>query len=119
MKIRWLGHAAFFITTGEGTRIVTDPFDPEAYGDSLTYPEIEEPADIVAVSHSHPDHNWSEGIGGNPVVVSTADGYEGGVTVWGIKTFLSGKLQVKKMAEADITAGNLPQPTEIWVLERP
>ena len=26
MKIKWLGHAAFLITSDSGTRIITDPY---------------------------------------------------------------------------------------------
>ena len=88
MKIKWLGHASFFITTEDGTRIITDPFDPEAYGDSLTYPRISEAADIVTVSHSHPDHNWAQGIDGKPEVVAASGQRKiGEVKLWGVEVF--------------------------------
>jgi L-ascorbate metabolism protein UlaG (beta-lactamase superfamily) len=47
-----LGHSSFKIRTKSAT-IVTDPFDPKYVG--LKYPPVE--ADIVTVSHDHPDHN--------------------------------------------------------------
>jgi L-ascorbate metabolism protein UlaG (beta-lactamase superfamily) len=66
MKIKWLGHAAFLITTDSGTRIITDPYEPE---DNLKYGEIKESADIVTVSHGHSDHNNTAAVQGNPQVV--------------------------------------------------
>ena len=46
MKIKWLGHAAFLITSDSGTRIITDPYKPT---DDLRYGRIDETADIVTV----------------------------------------------------------------------
>jgi glyoxylase-like metal-dependent hydrolase (beta-lactamase superfamily II) len=57
MKIKWYGHAAFLITSDRGTKIITDPYDRDAYGDQLSYGKITDQADIVLVSHDHPDHN--------------------------------------------------------------
>jgi len=68
MKIKWLGHAAFLITSDSGTRIITDPYTT---GDEykLSYSEIKESADIVTVSHDHFDHNNVAAVQGNPQVV--------------------------------------------------
>ena len=66
MKIKWLGHAAFLITSKTGTRIITDPYAP---GDDLCYGEINQSADIVTVSHLHHDHNNTATVGGSPAVV--------------------------------------------------
>lgn len=52
MRIKWLGHACFEITTKDGTVIVTDPFDA-----SVGYPVPRSAADIVTESHQHHDHN--------------------------------------------------------------
>lgn len=49
MIITWYGHAAFLIET-EGVRIILDPFKSP---DSGGYAPIDEPADIVAVSHEN------------------------------------------------------------------
>ncbi len=68
MKVKWLGHASFLITSEEGTRIITDPYQPEAFG--LNYGKISEAADIVTVSHDHPDHNYVAGVPGKPQVVT-------------------------------------------------
>ena len=66
MKIKWLGHASFMITSDSGTKIITDPYIP---GGNLKYGEIKESADIVTVSHDHFDHNNVATVGGNPKVV--------------------------------------------------
>ncbi len=67
MKIKWLGHAAFLITSEEGVKIITDPFEPGTFG--VDYGKIEDAADIVVVSHEHPDHNYVKGVPGSPRVV--------------------------------------------------
>jgi L-ascorbate metabolism protein UlaG (beta-lactamase superfamily) len=70
MKIKWLGHACFLITSDSGTRLIIDPY---VAGGPLRYGEIRESADIVTVSHDHSDHNNAAAVGGNPEVVrSTA-----------------------------------------------
>lgn len=66
MKIKWLGHATFLITSDTGTRIITDPYLPT---DELRYGEINEAADIVTVSHDHFDHNNVAAVKGKPEVV--------------------------------------------------
>ncbi len=66
MDIKWLGHATFLITSDDGTRIITDPYEPN---ERLTYGEIKESADIVTVSHGHGDHSNVAAVGGNPAVV--------------------------------------------------
>lgn len=66
VKIKWLGHASFLITSAAGTKIIIDPYIPTA---RLTYGEIAESADIVTVSHEHGDHNNVAAVGGNPQVV--------------------------------------------------
>jgi len=66
MQIKWLGHAAFMITSDTGTRIITDPY---ADRDEFSYGEIQESADIVTVSHEHSDHNNTAAVQENPEVV--------------------------------------------------
>jgi len=66
MKIKWLGHASFLITSENGTRIITDPYKTS---DNLNYGKIEETADIVTISHEHGDHNNAAAVRGNPKVV--------------------------------------------------
>lgn len=66
LKIKWLGQAAFLITSSGDIRIITDPYTPSS---RLNYGEINESADIVTVSHEHSDHNNVAGVRGNPEVV--------------------------------------------------
>lgn len=70
MKIKWLGHSSFMITSNNGIRIITDPYDPSfVAGDGPSYGEIKETANIVAVTHEHDDHNNVATVGGSPEVV--------------------------------------------------
>jgi L-ascorbate metabolism protein UlaG (beta-lactamase superfamily) len=66
MKVKWLGHASFLITSDDGIRIITDPY---ITGGDLSYAEITETADIVTVSHDHFDHNNVSSVRGSPEVV--------------------------------------------------
>lgn len=59
MKLKWLGHACFLLTSDNGVRILTDPFN-EKVGYAL--PEVE--TDIVTVSHNHGDHNYTAVVRG-------------------------------------------------------
>ncbi len=76
MKIKWYGHASFLITSEEGTTIITDPYEPGAYDGGIAYRPIEDAADIVTVSHDHADHNYVQGIKGDPVVVKGIGDHE-------------------------------------------
>ncbi len=69
MKVKWLGHASFMITSDAGTRIITDPY---MTSERLTYGEIKESAGVVTVSHEHGDHNNVAAVKGNPKVVREA-----------------------------------------------
>ncbi len=69
MKIKYLGHDSFMITSEAGRKIITDPY---TVSDDLNYGEIKESADIVTVSHGHPDHNNVAAVRGNPELVKGA-----------------------------------------------
>lgn len=85
MKIKWLGHAAFLITSDQGTKIITDPYQP---GGAITYGGIDETADVVTVSHQHADHNYVAQIQGNPQVVDKAGSTQAkGMEFRGVATF--------------------------------
>jgi len=74
MKIKWLGHASFMITSDSGMKIITDPY---VTGGALQYGDIKESADIVTVSHEHFDHNNADAIGGNPEIVKATKEVKG------------------------------------------
>ncbi len=52
-KLTWLGQSAYVLETATGTRIVMDPI-PKGLGYELP-PGLK--ADVITVSHEHPDHN--------------------------------------------------------------
>ena len=62
MRIKWYGHAAFRLTTDAGVNIIIDPYESGAFGGTLSYGRITDPADIVLVSHGHADHNYTGDI---------------------------------------------------------
>lgn len=83
MKIKWLGHACFLLTSESGTRVMTDPFD-ETVGYAL--PAVE--ADIVTSSHDHFDHNHTAVVKGSFVKVDKAGKHnEKGIEITGVQTF--------------------------------
>lgn len=70
MKIKWLGHSSFMITSDAGIRIITDPYEPAfVAAGGPSYGEIKETADIVTVSHEHTDHNNVAAVRGKPEIV--------------------------------------------------
>jgi len=66
MKVKYLGHSCFLITSREGLRVITDPY---TVGGGINYSPIKEAADIVVVSHGHADHNNVSAVRGKPEVV--------------------------------------------------
>lgn len=83
MQIKWLGHACFYITTKEGVKVLTDPYD-EAIG--LRMPPLA--PDVATVSHQHYDHNAVGLLRGAPTVLDTTGTHRvKGITVRGIPTF--------------------------------
>lgn len=83
MKIRWIGHACFQVTTADGTRILTDPFD-----ESVGYQVPSSSPDIVTVSHHHFDHDAVRLLPGKPTVVDRSGRHNvRGIPIKGIGTF--------------------------------
>jgi L-ascorbate metabolism protein UlaG (beta-lactamase superfamily) len=83
MKIKWLGHSCFKITSSKGIRILTDPFD-----DNVGYkiPSVE--ADIVTTSHGHYDHNFVDCVKGNfEVLNKVGNFYIKDIPIVGIHTY--------------------------------
>lgn len=64
MKIQWIGHSSFLITSSNNTKVLTDPF-PSTIG----YKVKDIYTDIVTISHHHFDHNCLENIKGDYVVL--------------------------------------------------
>jgi L-ascorbate metabolism protein UlaG (beta-lactamase superfamily) len=83
MEITWLGHSCFRIKSSHGV-IITDPYPPEI-GYILGKPT----ARIVTVSHQHPNHNYTQGIAGDQMMIVSRPGeYEiSDMLILGITTF--------------------------------
>lgn len=81
MKIRYLGHSSFVLSSDAGTRFVTDPFG----GIGIPFPRVR--ADAVTVSHSHYDHDNIRGAE-TSVVLDRAGNYEiGGIPVSAVECY--------------------------------
>ncbi len=82
MTITWYGQSCFKIDTREAV-LAIDPFSKEI---GLAPPRFH--ADIMLLTHAHPDHANAATIPGNPMVISAPGEYETrGVTMRGILTF--------------------------------
>jgi len=85
MKVKWLGHASFLITSEGGIKIITDPY---TVGGGINYASIKESADIVTVSHKHADHNNVAAVSGKPQIVDSIGSKESkGIKFRGISTY--------------------------------
>lgn len=71
MNIRWLGHSSFRLTESTGTAVVTDPYHPYI---GINFPDVQ--ADLVTLSHKHDDHNNSNAVKGNPIVIDESGAFE-------------------------------------------
>lgn len=88
MEIKWLGHSSFLLTSAEGQTLLTDPYDTEAYPDTLLYKPIDETADVVLTSHGHADHGNVEGVSGTPFIISAPEPREvEGFSTRGVMTY--------------------------------
>lgn len=67
--IQYFGHNFFQITTGKGTKIVTDPLAPGMYPTPKLWPHV------VTVGREHPNHNYVELAQGNPIVLRGLSNY--------------------------------------------
>jgi L-ascorbate metabolism protein UlaG (beta-lactamase superfamily) len=85
MRVKWLGHSCFLITSRGGLRVITDPY---AVGGGINYSPIKETADVVVVSHGHDDHSNVSAVQGKPEVVK-GDGKKTarGIQFKGIATY--------------------------------
>lgn len=82
MEIVWLGHSCFRIRGREAT-VVCDPCPP-----STGYSYGKPTADIITISHNHPDHSYVKGIAGKPTILLNAGEYEiSGAFLTAIATF--------------------------------
>jgi L-ascorbate metabolism protein UlaG (beta-lactamase superfamily) len=67
MKLKWLGHSCFLITSDTGLKIITDPYSTAG---GISHSPVNEAADIITVSHDHRDHNNVAAVPGKPEVIT-------------------------------------------------
>lgn len=72
MKIEFIAHATFKLTLDDGRVIIIDPYMGMSFQGRFNYPPFVTPADVVAITHDHLDHNYLGDITGDPVVVREA-----------------------------------------------
>jgi L-ascorbate metabolism protein UlaG (beta-lactamase superfamily) len=66
VTLEFIGHDCFELTAGDGTKIVMDPYKTGSAPVEISkFPE-NVTADLVTISHFHPDHDNITGVGGNP-----------------------------------------------------
>lgn len=89
MNIQYYGHSCFKITTkpaGRGqddVNVFLDPFNKQV---GLRPPQGQ--ADVILVSHDHPDHNNIEALKGEPDIIDIPGEYSvKGINIVGIKTY--------------------------------
>lgn len=83
MKITWRGHACFVLTSDQGVRVATDPYDA-----SVGYPMRAFSADAVLMSHGHHDHCCRDLLRGEPVIIQTPGTHDAcGVRVTGFESW--------------------------------
>ena len=83
MDITWYGQSCFKIEDKE-TSILIDPYDPSL---GLKLPKKLE-ANILLITHDHYDHNYKQGILGNPYTIECPGEYEvAGATITGIPAY--------------------------------
>ncbi len=88
MKIKWYGHAAFLLTSDQGVKIITDPYESGAYGGQLAYGKIRDQVDIVLTSHDHADHNDTKSLSGSPQIIKgSGTATAKGISFKGIATY--------------------------------
>jgi len=82
LDITWLGYSCFRIK-GKEVTVITDPYPP-GLGYSLGRPQ----ANIVTVSHMHPEHSYTQAVSGDYKVIKGPGEYELKATyVTGIATW--------------------------------
>ena len=88
MELFWYGHSCFRLTERGLATVVVDPFDSNIVG----YFPIKIKADIIAISHDAPSHNYIQAVKGASHILNGPGEYEiGGVFITAVQTDGHGK----------------------------
>ncbi len=79
MRLHFLGHASFLLTSASGRRVLLDPCRPGALGGKIRTAQLASPPDAIAVTHYHEDHGWTGAVPGAAPVVDAS------TTLFGIR----------------------------------
>lgn len=86
MKLKWLGHSSFLLTSSSGVKVLTDPY--RSFFPIFRYKPIRLAVDIITISHGHFGHSKTWGFPGNPVVVRESRSHSPkGIEILGISSF--------------------------------
>jgi L-ascorbate metabolism protein UlaG (beta-lactamase superfamily) len=88
MKVKWLGHSAFLLTSDSGVKVLTDPYKSGSYDGAVGYKPITAAVDVVTASHRHDDHYCLEGLPiGYECVTGAGEHRAAGLSITGFKTY--------------------------------
>ncbi len=87
MNISWFGHSCFRIELNDGRKIITDPYNPQAFSGAIKYMPVGESADIVTISHHHADHDFAEGVPSKQVIDKAGTYTIGNITIEGVLSY--------------------------------
>lgn len=83
MTITYLAHASFLLTSRARTKVWIDP-----YNETVGYEVPSMSADIVTTSHGHGDHNYTEAVVGEYMLIDAPGDYQAGeFLIRGIASF--------------------------------
>jgi len=78
LKLYYVGHSCFSITDDHGVQVVIDPFHAQNMAKpalSIGYREVSGVANYLLVSHEHADHNATELVAGDAVIIKQPGSY--------------------------------------------
>jgi L-ascorbate metabolism protein UlaG (beta-lactamase superfamily) len=82
LEIAWYGQAMFTVS-GADVTVVIDPVPPHV---GYHYDQVE--ADVLLMTHEHHDHTYTDGVKGNPKVITAAGNFEAaGLKIKGTGSF--------------------------------
>ena len=85
MRITYFGHSCFLVEAQDHTKAIIDPYLQGSYDGAVAYDPVDEAADVVLVSHDHPDHSAADTIPGEPrVFVHPTQERVGGLAISGV-----------------------------------